>query len=39
MEIIKSNLFFNLNARNVIFLDNNEGDFTNINLSINLSLT
>jgi len=34
-ELIKNNLFLNLNTRNVSFLGNNEGDFTNVNLHLN----
>ena len=34
-ELIKNNLFFDLNTRNVSFLGNDEGHFTNINLHLN----
>ena len=34
-ELIENNLFFDLNTRNVSFLDNDEGNFTNINLYLN----
>jgi len=34
-ELIKNNLFLNLNTRNVLFLGDNKGNFTNIDLHIN----
>ena len=34
-EVIKNNLFFDLNARNVTFFGNEKGNFTNISFSLN----
>jgi len=34
-ELVKNKLFFDINARNVLFFGGEEGSFTNINLSFN----